>query len=145
MDEAVEGSDMTNPTAWLFAWATCLVLAFALAWWITIAPEREREQQPIRVQLSWQRPTPEPLESFTFPPREFLRGTALAVKVLEAPSEPDPTPEHPELPLGRLVPLWLDVWTEQQQVHQRRRAAAAAAVGWPDPGYTYRGAHALAS
>ncbi|WP_329565377.1 hypothetical protein [Kitasatospora sp. NBC_01266] len=119
---------MTNPSAWAFAPALALVLAFLAAWAITAAPERPITREPIGVPLRVTQPT-----SWQLPePGDWAAPRAIPPHVAEEPETFSSLP---------VVPLWLVNWEEQQRQAERRRALEAAAIGRPDTGYTYPGAH----
>jgi hypothetical protein len=162
---------MTHFSAWAFAWAICLILASALAWAITSAPERpSTPAAPVPMELVGQRRAswdlPEVRKPNSLPLcsgiRQPIPAHVLARTIMpawEPVREPvithtrqaadraaiereQRTRELPRPATYRVVPLWVACWEEQQQA-ERRRALEAASAGLPDPGYTYPGAHSL--
>ncbi|MFJ7907462.1 hypothetical protein [Kitasatospora sp. NPDC096204] len=81
-------------------------------------------------------------------------ATRISASSVPAPYEPNPEPGR--LYMGPLIRPHIDhdAWLteldemqrqydEQQRQQERREALRTAALGLPDPGYTYPGAHAL--
>ena len=114
-----------------------------------------REPHTLPLCSGIQQPIPFRIVSRTLPPSIpgeeplLIHGQAHRVVVMvrdELPEEPPvATPEELPVPATiRVVPLWVARWEDQQKA-VRLRALQAAALGEPDPGYTYPGAHSLAS
>lgn len=137
---------MNHFSVWAFAWALALCAAAVAAWVITSEREQPAAREPIRVQLevlqlgSYELPKPRTWAALAeIPPHVIKRSQPLCAEEVEhVRGHVRYVVEAPETPSA--IPLW-DAYREDQQRAARRRAAEAASAGWPDPGYTYEGAH----
>lgn len=111
---------MTDFTAWAFAWAGCLALAFVAAWGITCAPDDHQGRhraEPIRVELAglrrpaWDRPVPPARSANTYPVCSGIRQP-IPLRVISRTLPPSTPEEEPLLIHGQAHRVVVTVRTE---------------------------------